>query len=48
MEGVIIRGVQGTKGRYRGGNGRGKSHRVYSSHGPTELSTVDKGEDVLR
>ena len=43
MKGVIIRGVQGPKGRYRGGNGRGKSHWICSSHGAAELSSVDKG-----
>ena len=48
MKGMVIRGVEGSKGRDGRGNGRGEGHRVSSGHGSAELPAVNKGQDIER
>jgi hypothetical protein len=45
---VVISRVEGSEGGDGGGDGRGKGHRVSSSDGATELSAVDKFENIQR
>jgi hypothetical protein len=44
---MVIRGVEGSKGRDGRGNGGGEGHRVSSGqHGSAELPAVNKGQDI--
>ena len=47
-EGVVVRGVERAQGRNRRCDRLGKSQGVGPSHGSAELSSMDKGEDILR
>jgi hypothetical protein len=48
VKGMVIRGVEGSKGRDGRGNGCGEGHRVSSGHGSAKLPAVNKGQDIER